>query len=306
MGAIDHFGLFYRGRSDYTAQLSMFIDRSLHDGYPVVAALPEPNLSLLRESLSPRTNANVEWVDMAQAGRNPGRILPGVLMSAVGRHIGRRVHFIGEPAWPGRSDAEYSACAMHEALVNEVLPYTGGAVIVCPYDADSLSPQVLATAELTHPALADHGLTRVSSKYDPCAWLKFNVPFEDAPSAAAAIAYNEPSHLAMVRDFVAVQGFKTGLSAMRTAQAVQAANELAANTLQHTRGGGQLAAWQDSGNLVLQADDGGQLPPLAGRIPPANGVGPGHGLILVNVLCDLVRTYVSPAGTSVRLLLRPV
>lgn len=302
VGPIEHYGLFYRGQDDYLTQLEGFVQRSLSGGFPVVAALPEPNLSLLRERFG---TAPIEWIDMGRAGRNPGRILPGVVMSAVSRYAGRRLHFIGEPMWPGRSDAESRACAIHEALVNHVLPYAGGAVIVCPYDAQTLSPQVLSDAEVTHPALAGNGHSRASALYDPYAWERFNVPLEMAPAAAASIGYRETSDLASVRDFVALHGLKAGLPAMRAAHAVQAANELAANTLQHTVSGGLMLAWAEQGSLVLQANDNGQLPPLAGRIPPANRVGPGNGLILVNVLCDLVRIYVGPAGTTTRLYIHP-
>jgi hypothetical protein len=301
VGPIEHYGLFYRGQDDYLTQLGSFIQRSLSDGFPVVAALPEPNLSFLRGRFGA---APIEWIDMGQAGRNPGRILPGVVMAAVSRYVGRRLHFIGEPMWPGRSDAESRACATHEALINQVLPYAGGAVIVCPYDAQALSPQVLSDAEFTHPAFAGNGHTQASALFDPYAWERFNVPLDAAPADAASIGYQETGDLASVRDFVALHGLKAGLPAMRTAHAVQAANELAANTLQHTVSGGLMQAWAEGGTLVLQANDYGQLPPLAGRIPPANRVGPGNGLILVNVLCDLVRTYVGPSGTSVRLFIR--
>ena len=71
----------------------------------VLVAVPEPNLSLLEAELADVAD-RVRFADMAQAGRNPGRILPGVLLPFAAKHAGRRVSIIGEPIWAGRSDVE--------------------------------------------------------------------------------------------------------------------------------------------------------------------------------------------------------
>jgi anti-sigma regulatory factor (Ser/Thr protein kinase) len=91
------------------------------------------------------------------------------------------------------------------------------------------------------------------------------------------------------------------LSGDRTANLVLAASELAANTLRHTSGGGTLRVWHTRLEIVCQVEDEGWITdPLAGRRrrPAAE---PGHGLWLVNQLCDLVELRSGPAGTTVRL-----
>lgn len=116
-----------------------FIRDGLAAGEPVAVAVPGPNLRLIVAELG--TDAEqVRLLDMTQVGRNPGRIIPGVLRAFADAHPGERVRIIGEPIWVGRTGTEYPACAQHEALIN--LAFTGQPVtILCPYDADTLDTQ---------------------------------------------------------------------------------------------------------------------------------------------------------------------
>ena len=82
---------------------------------------------------------------------------------------------------------------------------------------------------------------------------------------------------------------------------VMAVNEVAANSLRHGGGQGELRAWRDSHSLVCEVSDQGHITsPLVGRLPPVLDSGTGGGLFLANRLCDLVQIYSSPAGTAVR------
>ncbi|OXM59002.1 MEDS domain-containing protein, partial [Amycolatopsis vastitatis] len=91
---------------------------------------------------------HVRLLDMTAAGRNPGRIIPGVLRAFADTHAEQAVRIIGEPIWPARTDDEYPACVQHEALINHA--FTGRDVtILCPYDTQNLAPEVLADAEAT-------------------------------------------------------------------------------------------------------------------------------------------------------------
>src|SRR5690349_24474231 len=89
---------------------------------------------------------------MTEACRNPGRIIPTVLLAFANAHPGRRVRLIGEPIWAGRSDTEYPACAQHEALINTA--FTGRpATILCPYNTRLLDPLWVQDAYRTHPVM---------------------------------------------------------------------------------------------------------------------------------------------------------
>ena len=68
-------------------------------------------------------------------------------------------------------------------------------------------------------------------------------------------------------------------------------------------GPGTLALWATLSEIISQVNDTGQITdPLAGRLArdPA-AAGGGHGLWLVQQVCDLVQIRTSPAGTAIRL-----
>ena len=147
-----HSALFYRGRDEYLAGTVSFVRDGLAAGEPVAVAVPGENLAPIKSALGADAGA-VKFLDMTEAGRNPGRILPGVLLAFANRHDGP-VRIIGEPVWPDRSADEYPACAQHEALINHAFA-NRAAWILCPYDLAGLSPAALSDAEFTHPLLTD-------------------------------------------------------------------------------------------------------------------------------------------------------
>ena len=75
---LTHRALMYRGSDELVTLTAREIHGALAVGRPVLAALPTAHLSLVRRALE-ADEAQVQWVDMAEAGRNQGRILPGVL-----------------------------------------------------------------------------------------------------------------------------------------------------------------------------------------------------------------------------------
>jgi anti-sigma regulatory factor (Ser/Thr protein kinase) len=294
-----HPALFYNGPKDYLAGTVPFVREGLAAGEPVAVAVPGPNLELIRTELGPRA-ASVRLIDMTQAGRNPGRIIPGVLRAFVEAHPGRRVRIIGEPIWAGRSPVEYPACAQHEALIN--MAFTGQPVtILCPYDVERLEPSVIADAVRTHPVLVgpDDGW-RDSDGYAPDSIVAdYNQPLPP-PIDAVSFAFDRSS-LAKARRFAAEQVGLFGLPGDRTTDLVQVVGELAANSIVHGGGGGTLRVWAESGHVVCEVSDSGHIrDPLAGRRPVTTTQLNGRGLLLVNLLSDLVRLHTSERGTTIR------
>ena len=100
----EHEALFYRGDADFLAGLLPFIRDGLERDEAVVVAEPRPRLDLLRDALGADAAA-VEFLDMAEIGANPARII-GVWADALDRHTaaGRRLRGVGEPAFAGRRD----------------------------------------------------------------------------------------------------------------------------------------------------------------------------------------------------------
>ncbi|MFF8943316.1 anti-sigma factor RsbA family regulatory protein [Streptomyces sp. NPDC014864] len=167
-GAFVHPALFYRSEREYLDGTVPFVRAGLESGEPVAVAVPGERLRLIEAELGADA-AGVRLLDMREAGRNPGRILPGVLHAfADAQRPGRRVRIIGEPVWAGRTPDEYPACAQHEALIN--LAFRGReATILCPYDAVRLDEPALADAHATHPVVIPAGTDewRESAAYAP-------------------------------------------------------------------------------------------------------------------------------------------
>lgn len=75
-----HRALLYRGLEEYLTGTLPFIVEGLAAGEPVAVAVPGARLEPLRVELGAAA-ARVRLVDMGGTGRNPGRIIPGVLLA---------------------------------------------------------------------------------------------------------------------------------------------------------------------------------------------------------------------------------
>jgi anti-sigma regulatory factor (Ser/Thr protein kinase) len=241
--------------------------------------------------------------DMAELGRNPARLIPAARAFA-DAYPGQRVRYLCEPAWPSRSAAEMREAARHDALIN--LAFAGtAATIMCPYSAAELPRSVIAGARRTHPAVIDQGRERASRSYLGSAGIPpgSDRPLSRPPARAGILRYK--SDLRPLRSMVASAAQQAKLPAWRVSDLVLAVSELAANSLQHARGGGEARLWRTRNELVCEVHDRGCITdPLAGRRTPAGDRPGGHGLWLVNQVCDLVELRTSAAGTSIRLHMR--
>lgn len=296
--AFEHPALFYRTEQEYTRQTVSFLREGMAAGEPMAVAVPGPNLELIQNGLGADADG-ILFLDMTEAGRNPGRIIPKVLRGFADSHPEGRVRIIGEPIWAGRSAAEYPACAQHEALINAA--FEGRAVtILCPYDEARLDAGVLADARATHPTVISDGLEVASDVYD---WqsivARYNESLPQAPNAA--VFSFGADELRAARYFAVEQAGKLGLTGVRLQDVELAVGELTTNSVVHGGGSGTFAIWAEHGQLVCEVRDGGRLTdPLAGRRPPQPGQFGGRGLILVNYMADLVRVHTGDDGTTIR------
>ncbi|MDH6565603.1 anti-sigma regulatory factor (Ser/Thr protein kinase) [Streptomyces sp. SAI-117] len=293
-----HPALFYQGEQEYLQGTVPFVRDGLTAGEPVAVAVPGPNLAVLKAALGEDV-ARVKFLDMTEAGRNPGRIIPRVLRAFADTHRHTRVRIIGEPIWAGRSTVEYPACVQHEALINPA--FEGREVtILCPYDVDRLDDQALTDAHATHPVVISGGRERPSTSYAPDDVVeRYNQPLEP-PSAAEELTFRA-HQLPEVRHFAVEQAARLGLSGVRLEDVALIVAELTTNSVVHGGGFGTLRTWAEDGQVVCEVRDHGHLSdPLAGRRPPARDRLGGRGLLLVHTLADLVRIHTRPGGTTVR------
>ncbi|HEX6344529.1 sensor histidine kinase [Umezawaea sp.] len=294
-----HEALFYQDRDQYLAATVPFVLDGLAGGEPVLVAVPSYNVDLIRDELGAKSE-HVRFLDMTQGGRNPGRIIPGVLTPFSNEHPSR-VRIIGEPIWAGRSVTEYPACVQHEALINTA--FNGvDATILCPYDTSGLAPDVLVDAERTHPVLLADGDRRPSPRYDDPRRIvtDFNVPLPTPPRSAVAYWFDMHS-LPATRRLVTDYATTAGLTEDRVDDLVLAVNELTTNSIEHANGGGELLVWQEGDAVVCEVRDQGTLrDPMVGRLRPSASAQGGYGVVMVNLLCDLVRVHSGDSGTAIR------
>jgi len=304
--AFVHPALFYGDEHEYVAGTVPFVRAALEAGEPVAVAVPAENLGLIRDGLGADADADaVRFFDMREAGRNPGRIIPGVLRPfADAQPHGVQVHIIGEPIWAGRGPVEYPACVQHEALINAA--FQGRTVtILCPYDTRRLPEQVIADARATHPTLLLSGSSRArtSGAYAPEAVVaRYNTPLPPAPDVPEF--HFAADTLPAARHLATAEGRRLGLAPARVEDLALVTAELATNSVVHGGGSGTVRVWAEGGtpgHVVVEVRDQGHLKdPLAGRRPASRTQRGGRGLLLVNLVADLVRLHTEPDATTIR------
>lgn len=116
------------------------------------------------------------------------------------------------------------------------------------------------------------------------------------------MSYTYTTDLAAIRAVVHRYAIKAGLTETRAIDLVLAVSEVAANTLRHAKSPGSLKIWYDTEEIVCQIQDEGTITdPLAGRRQPSLEAMGGHGLWIVNQVCDEVEMCSDETGTTIRL-----
>jgi len=297
-----HAALLYRRDDLGLGRATAMVRRGADAASALHVAVPEETMRLIDESLR-WTQQNSRLVDMTELGRNPARIITAG-HSFADEHPSQHIYCIWEPAWPSRSPAELREVARHEALCN--VAFGGKPMsIICLYDATLLADSVIRDAELTHPVVISSGRPHASGSYLGPGRLPPSCDQPLPPPADDAASVEFDGHLGPVREFSADQGRAAGLDPRRVTDLVIAVSEIAANALGHAGGAGAIRFWCTGDEILCQVEDSGHIAdPLAGRRRlPADAAG-GHGLWLVNRVCDLVERRTSQAGTITRLHMR--
>jgi anti-sigma regulatory factor (Ser/Thr protein kinase) len=295
--------MLYDGPRELIARALPFIADGVRGREPVMVAVTAEKIAALRSALGDDAE-EVAFVDMAQLGRNPARIIPAWETFAGEHHAaGRAVRGIGEPIWHGRTPEELIECQLHEALLNVAFAGSGPFRLMCPYDRGALDPAVVREACCSHPVVTDGDGRAPSRDFRGEAEMiaPFETPLSVPPASTQALSFDRRM-LDVVRGFTARRAAEADLGAARTGDLVLAVNEIASNSVRHAGGHGVLRSWREGRDLVCEVRDPGRIDdPLAGRRVPATDQRGGRGIWIANQLCDLVQLRSLPAGTVVRL-----
>lgn len=288
-----HDAFVYTDDNEFVRRAAPFLRDGLIAGEVVLAALPQARNALLREELGNLAD-QVTFVDMTVAGRNPARIIP-LWTDLLSKYPGRPVRGLGEPAYPGRTDAEYAEARLHEALLNVAFEHSGPFRLRCPYSAAVVSRE-FDPAKI-HPAMGCDG----GQDWSGIALRLFESPLPAVPAKAERYEFGR-AELTAVRRWAAEWARSYGLSVDQVDDLALAVYEICTNSVRFGGGRATLARWTQDRSLVLDiADDGRIGDLLVGRVlPPLDGLG-GRGVWLANQLCDLVQIRSGGTGTRVRL-----
>jgi anti-sigma regulatory factor (Ser/Thr protein kinase) len=128
------------------------------------------------------------------------------------------------------------------------------------------------------------------------------LPALPSPDPDDPMAYPYTTDLAAIRTVVHRYAIQAGLSEARAIDLTLAVSEVAANTVKHAKSPGSLNIWYDANEIVCQIHDEGVITdPLAGRREPSLDALGGHGLWIVNQVCDRVEIQSGENGTTIRL-----
>jgi anti-sigma regulatory factor (Ser/Thr protein kinase) len=298
-----HGAIFYDDLDGFLSDTVPFLREGIDADEAVLVAVDPVKADAMRAALHD-PGQSVRFVDMADVGRNPGRLISKWADFVDEVPPGRPLRGIGEPIWPGRRLDEIAECQRHESLLNLAFADRVDFALMCPYDRAQLDEAVLAEARHSHPRLVEDGESVESRQYDrsvsPYAG---RLAEPTGPVACMELAEN---NLGDVRRWVAEAALASGLARHRADDLALAVGEAATNSLCHAGGHGKLRHWREDDRIVCEVHDKGRIrDPLAGRFPAAWDAADGRGLWLIHQLCDLVQIRSSEAGSVVRMQMGP-
>jgi anti-sigma regulatory factor (Ser/Thr protein kinase) len=301
-----HEALLYSSPQEFLEGLLPFIRAGVEAGEPLLAVVGADKIELLRSALGEQADA-VRFADMADVGRNPARIIPA-WQDFVDKHAasGRPLRGIGEPIDDCRAPDELVECQRHESLLNLAFADVSDFWLVCPYDTGSLPESVIEDARRAHPLVAQAGERRRSASYGGLAHViaPFDEPLSEPPGRPHDLVFDRHA-LSALRTFVALTAAEAGLRPDRADDLVLAVNEVAANSVVHGGGRGELRIWGEDAAVVCEVRDTGRIDrPLAGSRRPEPRQPGGSGLWIANHTCDLVQIRTFAEGSAVRLHMR--
>ncbi|MEO7430076.1 MAG: anti-sigma factor RsbA family regulatory protein [Acidimicrobiales bacterium] len=303
-GGFRHEALLYAGEQEFLDAALPFIVDGLTQDEHVLVAVSARKIDLLRDNLG-WDGQWVDYLDMAELGTNPGRIISAWRQFVFDHRSHPHLRGIGEPVWAERTPAELLECQHHEVLLNVAFAPERPWRLLCPYDKSTLGPAVIHEARRSHPYVQDGEIAAVSDVYPGVDHELASVI--DAELPEPAVPFQEVHFDEHTRSDVLRLVIRTAarLSTRRSDGLILAVHEITENSVRHGGGQGTMRIWAEAGDVVCEVRDAGWIrEPLVGRDLPPNATRYRGGLWLAHDLCDLVQVRSSERGTVVRMSMR--
>ncbi|MFC3999792.1 anti-sigma factor RsbA family regulatory protein [Nocardiopsis sediminis] len=301
-GGFDHQAVLVGTPGDLRDVVAPRIRAAADGGGRVLVAVAPAARAALRHALGDVPSPDVRFIDRGELYDAPGRTLVALQRLAQPAAPGP-LTVVGEPPMPLRDPLRLREWQRLESVMATCL--AGSELrLICLHDAGAAPPAVRAGVRRTHPVLLDRDGPRPSPDHmSPAAFSardtgrRLPAPVGDLDSVD--IHPDLPALREEIRGLTAA----AGLSGDRAGDLVVAANELAANALEHGAGKGTVSVWRRPGWVVCDVFDenGGLTDPLSGYLG-ATPAGPrGYGLWITRQVCDFMEISGGDHGSLVRL-----
>lgn len=296
----------HRSDRDFIDMAGAYISEGLEQGRPVLVVTTSANLNLIGEALG-ASAAGIDYAETAHLGRRPIQRL-GALHRYWKRHAEAghdRVRVLMEPHWIGLSPQHVNGLKRMESAFNSTLaPF--GIDLLCPYDARTLDPAIIADAYRTHPESFHNGHAQTSMDFeDPRAFIGECDADPLPPSPADAAVLRTGGDPRELRHFTSQQAAAQDLPDNRATMLTLAMGE-AANYLTKDQPTSVTARiWTEFGALVceLHAPDVRISDPIVGLRPLEVAPDIAEGIWLTRQICDRLEIRSDESGTTIRLYL---
>jgi transcriptional regulator with XRE-family HTH domain len=151
----NHQLLMYRDDDTFVDGAAPFLTDGMERDEALLAITTKRKFGLLKQQLG-RSSDQVEFMAAETWYTSPVAAMKAY-RSFLDDKLARGVpwaRIVGDPDWPGGSEREISAWTQYESLVN--LAFAPSPVtILCTYDERSVHPDIVHTAQLTHPQIVE-------------------------------------------------------------------------------------------------------------------------------------------------------
>lgn len=297
-----HQGLLFAHEHRFHTVAGGRLQAAVTAGRPAVLAVAPNRSARLIAALPPQAAREVRVVDRDTLYDSPGRML-AALHRMVLAHAPTRVTVVAEPPAAHGPDPSPREWRRLEAVLATAL-HDSALDLLCVHDTCALTATARTTVHTTHPVLIGTDGPRANHAYlGPDA-------HGARPRTPTPLPLTGPVHRVEIgqslprlrRDLTAL-GASLDLGPIQVDGLVLAANELAANVLEHGAGKGSISLWRSHDRWVCEVfDEAGLLTdPLAGYRPVDGVRSRGYGLWITRQTCDFLEICGEGGGTLVRL-----